>query len=63
MPAGARMALIGPNGAGKTAVFNLISGVFPVELGSIVLEGRRSRICRRARGYVPDLRDHSRIFA
>ena len=37
--AGARMALIGPNGAGKTSLFNLISGVYPIDNGSIVLEG------------------------
>lgn len=40
VPAGARMALIGPNGAGKTSLFNLISGVYPVDAGSILLEGR-----------------------
>lgn len=33
------LGLIGPNGAGKTTVFNLISGVFYGDTGSIVLEG------------------------
>ncbi len=37
--AGARMALIGPNGAGKTSLFNLISGVYPIDSGTIALEG------------------------
>jgi branched-chain amino acid transport system ATP-binding protein len=36
---GARTALIGPNGAGKTTVFNLITGVFPVDAGRILLDG------------------------
>ena len=36
---GSKTALIGPNGAGKTTVFNLISGVYPVDSGKILLEG------------------------
>jgi branched-chain amino acid transport system ATP-binding protein len=37
--AGSRTALIGPNGAGKTTVFNLISGVYAVDQGTIRMEG------------------------
>lgn len=36
---GRAAALIGPNGAGKTTVFNLVSGVYPVDTGTIRANG------------------------
>jgi ABC-type branched-subunit amino acid transport system ATPase component/ABC-type branched-subunit amino acid transport system permease subunit len=38
--AGEVHALIGPNGAGKTTVFNLASGMFAPDTGTIALHGR-----------------------
>jgi len=47
---GERVALIGPNGAGKTTVFNLISGVYPLDGGRISLNGDDiTRLARRKR--------------
>ncbi len=36
---GSCTGLIGPNGAGKTTVFNLITGVYPIDTGRILLDG------------------------
>ena len=40
LPVGALHGLIGPNGAGKTTVFNLLTGVYKPDVGSIALAGR-----------------------
>jgi len=34
------VGLIGPNGSGKTTVFNLTSGVYPIDSGAVTFEGR-----------------------
>jgi branched-chain amino acid transport system ATP-binding protein len=37
---GDRQAIIGPNGAGKTTLFNLITGIYPVTSGKVLLFGQ-----------------------
>lgn len=51
--AGQVHGLIGPNGSGKTTTLNLISGIYDVDAGSIVLAGEditRTSTYHRARG-------------
>ena len=38
--AGTIFGLIGPNGAGKTTLFNLVTGVYPCDTGTIELAGK-----------------------
>ncbi len=40
LKAGDRKAIIGPNGAGKTTLFNLITGIYPVTSGQVLLFGQ-----------------------
>lgn len=40
LPAGSLRGLIGPNGAGKTTVFNLLTGVYTPDHGTVELGGR-----------------------
>jgi len=46
------MGLIGPNGAGKTTFFNLISGLYKIDSGTITFDGKKisgrkpNEICR-----------------
>jgi branched-chain amino acid transport system ATP-binding protein len=41
LPPGALYGLIGPNGAGKTTAFNLLTGVYQPDTGSVMLAGKR----------------------
>src|SRR2546423_7220517 len=65
MRKGRVLGLIGPNGAGKTSLFNLISGVFPADAGTITLDGKpldRLALHQRARLGLSRTWQHVRLF-
>jgi len=41
MAAGQLIGLIGPNGSGKTTLLNAVSGIYPLNSGSITFDGQR----------------------
>ncbi len=55
-------SIIGPNGSGKTTIFNLISGIYHPNEGSVMLEGENmvgktpDRIARKR--HCPHLPEH-----
>lgn len=49
------LAIIGPNGAGKSTVFNLITGFYPLDSGSVTYKGERID------GFTPDQICHKGI--
>jgi branched-chain amino acid transport system ATP-binding protein len=52
VPRTACTALIGPNGAGKTTVFNLVTGVYAIDTGRVLLDGNDiSEMASRRRIY------------
>ena len=65
MRKGRILGLIGPNGAGKTSLFNLISGVFPADAGTITLGGKsldQLALHQRARLGLSRTWQHVRLF-
>jgi branched-chain amino acid transport system ATP-binding protein len=46
LPPGCLHGLIGPNGAGKTTAFNLITGVYQTQTGSVTLDGKQVHALR-----------------
>ena len=63
--AGEVLGLIGPNGAGKTSLFNLVSGVVPLDAGAVYLNGEavhRMPLHRRARAGIARTWQTMRLF-
>jgi len=63
VPQGQIVGIIGPNGAGKTTMFNVITGAFRADAGTIVLDDRRSPMSRRIGSRARAFRARSRTSA
>ncbi len=62
---GELVGLIGPNGAGKTTVFNLITGIYPPNAGTIQLAGQDlagQKMHQRARAGIARTFQNIRLF-
>ena len=57
------VGVIGPNGAGKTTLFNLITGAYRSDSGTIVFDGRKITDWPRTASFVPGSRAPSRASA
>jgi ABC-type Mn2+/Zn2+ transport system ATPase subunit len=53
IPAGTLVGVIGPNGSGKSTLLKAILGLAPVEIGSVLLDGRPASEQRGRFAYVP----------
>ena len=65
VPRGKIIGVIGPNGAGKTTMFNVITGAFPADDGTVLLDGRaitRERPHRIARAGISRTFQNIRLF-
>lgn len=63
--AGEILGLIGPNGAGKSSLFNLISGIYPIDSGAITLMGHSLQglsMVKRAQSGISRTWQHMRLF-
>ena len=63
--AGEILGLIGPNGAGKSSLFNLISGIYPIDSGEITLMGQSLHglsMVKRAQSGISRTWQHMRLF-
>lgn len=47
-PAGTMVALVGPTGAGKTTIMNLLTNLYPLQKGRVLLDGRDVTTIKRA---------------
>ena len=54
------VSVIGPNGAGKSTVFNVITGLYTPDAGSVVFRGDRSWVAYQARSPSSASRGRSR---
>ena len=50
---GKKVAVVGPNGGGKSTLFNAITGLLPIDNGSLTIYGKKPEEVRGSISYVP----------
>jgi len=60
--AGQVFSIIGPNGSGKTTLFNLVSGIYTPNDGSIKLAGKSATGLAPTSLHGEDYREHFKTF-
>ena len=47
---GELLVVVGPSGSGKSTLLRVIAGMTPANTGEVLIDGHRSRACRRSSG-------------
>lgn len=59
---GDSIALIGRNGSGKTTLLKLMTGLTPLDKGTIIMDGRLQALINLGAGFHPDLTGRQNIY-
>lgn len=59
---GESLGIMGPNGAGKTTLLRILSGVFPPDMGRVMMRGRVGALIAAGAGFAPMLTGRENVY-
>ncbi len=59
---GESLGIMGPNGAGKTTLLRILSGVFPPDVGRVMMRGRVGALIAAGAGFAPTLTGRENVY-